>query len=128
MILLEHQDYKSRAKLTKYGKLLDVYLQREDTYKENKAKLFAVIYGQCTPKMVAGLKSRDGFKEKESTKDVVWLMEVVNKLSVEINEYENEAVTAYDATKHFYDLRQLDGKSIDRFRDRFDESWKTADL
>ena len=81
--------------------MLDMYLQREDAYNENKAKLFAVIYGQCTPKMIAGLKSQDGFKDKETEKDVVWLMKAVNKLSVGINEHENEAATAYDAVKSF---------------------------
>jgi len=120
-------DEDNRAKLTKYGKMLDMYLQREDAYNENKAKLFAVIYGQCTPQMIAGLKSQDGFKDKETKKDVVWLMKAVNKLSVGINEHENEAVTAYDAVKSFYDLRQIDGESIDKFRDRFEESWKTAE-
>ena len=74
------EDAESRAKLSKYSTMLDMYLQREDAYNENKAKLFAVIYGQCTPKMVAGLKSQDGFKEKETKKDVVWLMQAVNKL------------------------------------------------
>jgi len=95
--------------------MLDMYLQREDAYNENKAKLFAVIYGQCTPKMIDGLKSQGGFKDKETEKDVVWLMKAVNKLSVGINEHENEAVTAYDAVKFFYDLRQIDGESIDKF-------------
>ena len=74
--------------------MLDMYLQREDAYNENRTKLFAVIYGQCTPQMIAGLKSQDGFKDKETMKDVVWLMKAVNKLSVGINEHENEAVTA----------------------------------
>ena len=37
---ISDKEAESRAKLTKYGKLLDLYLQREDTYKENKAKFF----------------------------------------------------------------------------------------
>ena len=45
--------------------------------------------------MVAGLKSQDDFQKKELSKDVVWLLKSVQKLSVGINEHENEAVTAY---------------------------------
>ena len=60
-------------------------------------------------------------------KDVVWIMKAIKKLSVGIDENENEAVTAYDVVKSFYDLRQIDGESIDKFRDRFEESWKTAE-
>ena len=71
---ITNEDAKSQAKLTKNGKKLDMYLKREDAYNENKTKLFSVIYGQCTPKMVAGLKSQDGFTEKETKKDVVWLI------------------------------------------------------
>ena len=41
-------------------------------------------FGQCTPNMVAGRKSQEDFKEKELTKDVIWLMEAVKKLSVGI--------------------------------------------
>ena len=51
----------------------------------------------------------------------------MKRQSVGINEHENEAVTTYDATKKFYDLRQTDGESIKRFRERFGESWKTAE-
>ena len=43
---ISDNDALNRAKLTKYGQMLDMYLQREDAYNENKAKLFAVIYGQ----------------------------------------------------------------------------------
>jgi len=59
------------------GKFLDIYLQREDMYKENKAKLFAVVFGQYVPTMVAGLKSQNGY---ELEKDVVWIMKAIKKI------------------------------------------------
>ena len=58
---------------------------------------------------------------------MVWLLQSVRKLSVSISEHENEAVPAYDATKKFYELRQNDGESIDRFLDWYEEAFKTAE-
>ena len=37
------EDAKNQAKLTKYGKKLDMYLKREDAYNENKAKIFQLF-------------------------------------------------------------------------------------
>ena len=54
-----------------------MYLQREDIYKENKAKLFAVVFDQCTPNMVFGLKSQNGYTKKELEKDVIWIMKAI---------------------------------------------------
>ncbi len=124
---ISDEDAENRGKLTKYGKLLDIYLQREDMYKENKAKLFTVVFGQCTPTMVAGLKSQNGYVKKELEKDVVWIMKAIKKLSVGIDENENGAITAYEAVKKFYELRQADGESNNRYMERFEEAWKTAD-
>ena len=47
------EDAKSKAKTLRYGNLLDMYFARLDIYKENKEKLFAAVFGQCTPSMVA---------------------------------------------------------------------------
>ena len=124
---ISDKDALNRGKLTKFSKLLDICLQREDMYKENKAKLFAVVFGQCTPTMVAGLKSQNGYVKKELEKDVVWIMKAIKKLSVGIDENENEAITAYEAVKKFYELRQADGESNNRYMERFEEAWKTAD-
>jgi len=67
-------------------------------YKENKAKLFAVVFDQCTPTMVTGLKSQNGYVKKElEEKDMVWIMKAIEKLSVGIDEHDNEAITAYEA-------------------------------
>ena len=92
-------------------------------YKENKAKLFAVVFDQCTPTMVTGLKSQNGYVKKElEEKDVVWIMKAIEKLSVGIDENDNEAITAYEALKKFYELRQTDGESNNRFMERFEEA------
>ena len=58
------EDGKSKAKTLRYIKLLDMYLMRQDIYTENKEKLFAAVFGQCTPSMVAGLKSQDELKRR----------------------------------------------------------------
>ena len=119
--MITDKEAKSKAKITRYGKVLGIYLQREGIYTENKALLFAAVFGQCTTTMVAGLKSQDNFQKNELSKDVVWLLKAVLKLSIGINEHENEAVMAYD------DLHQSDGESIDKFQERYEEAYKTAE-
>ena len=42
--------------LKRYGKHIDIYFKREEVYKDNLSKFYALVYGQCTPTIIAGVK------------------------------------------------------------------------
>ena len=85
-----------------YSKKLDIYLKRESAYKRNKKKVYTLLYGQCTPSLLSGIKSANNFTKKDKEKDPMWIMTMIQKLSVGIGETENELCTAFYTLKRFY--------------------------
>ena len=69
------------------------YLKREKLYKKNKRSLFALIHGQCTPTLLASVKSQQNYTENFKKKDVLWLIETVKMLSVGIDDNANDLLT-----------------------------------
>ena len=93
---INEADHKYQAKMLRYGKQIDLYLKREESYKDNLSRLYGLIYGQCTPTMIAGVKSQPDYTAKNEVQDVVWLLKTVKKLSIGIDSNENEANIALD--------------------------------
>ena len=102
------------------------YRKREKSYKNNKRKLFGLIYGQCTPTLLASIKSQKTFSENFKKKDTVWLMEVIKKLSVGIDDNANDLLTAHDALKLIYNMVQGKTEPNDKYMERFKETWNAA--
>ena len=109
-----------------YSKKLDMHLKREAAYVRNKKKVYTILYGQCTPSLLSGIKSADDFSKKDKEKDPIWIMTLIKKLSVGIDETENELCTAFQSLKKFYTGYQKPTESNDDWFDRFNEGWNTA--
>ena len=75
------------------------YRKLEKSYKNNKRKLFGLIYGQCTPTLLASIKWQKKFSDRYKEKDIVWLLEVIKRLSVGIDDNTNDLLNAHDALK-----------------------------
>ena len=80
------------------------YRKREKSYKNNKKKSFGLIYGQCPPTLIASMKSQKQYSEKYKEKDIVWLLEVIKRLSVGIDDNANDLLTVHDELKSFYNM------------------------
>ena len=98
------------------------YHKREKSYKNNKRTLFGLLYGQCTPTLLASIKSQKNFTEKYKEKNIVWLMEVIKRLSVGIDDNANDLLTAHDALKQLYKILQGRTEPNDKYMDRFKET------
>ena len=85
-----------------FSKKIDLYLKREAAYARNKRKIYTLLYGQCTPNLLSGIKSAEDFTKKDKGKDPIWIMTMIKKLSVGIDETENELCTAFYTFKRFY--------------------------
>ena len=102
------------------------YRKREKSYKNNKKKLFGLIYGQCTPTLLASIKSQKQYSEKYKEKDIVWLLEIIKRLSVGIDDNANDLLTAHDALKLFYNMVQGRTETNEKYMERFKETWNAA--
>ena len=102
------------------------YRKREKSYKNNKRKLFGLIYGQCTPTLLASIKSQQKFSDRYKEKDIVWLLEVIKRLSVGIDDNANDSLTAHDALKQVYNMVQGRTEPNDKYMDRFKETRNAA--
>jgi hypothetical protein len=127
MPTISDEDKKDPALLMLYGKKVDIYLKRHQTYLDNQTKLYEVIFGQSMPTLEANIRSQKDFTDKDEAKDVIWLLNVVKKLSVGIDDNQNETITAIEALTNFYSLRQDDAESNDDYMARFKELWRTAE-
>jgi hypothetical protein len=87
-----------------YSKKLDLHLKREAAYDRNKKKVYTILYGQCTPSLLSGIKFSNEFNIKDKDKDPVWIMKLIKRLSVGIDESENELCTIFQLNKRFYSI------------------------
>ena len=55
------------------------------------------MYDQCTPTLLSDIKSQHDFAEKHKIKDVVWLMEMMKKLSIGSDDNGNDILRAHDS-------------------------------
>lgn len=60
---------------------LAVYHRERQKYKENKAKVFVVVLGQCSQVVKSNLESDDDFAEMEQNDDVVGLMAKLKEMA-----------------------------------------------
>ena len=109
-----------------FSKKLDMFLKREAAYIRNKKKIYTLLFGQCTPSHLSGIKSAETFTKNDKDKNPVWIMKTIKKLSVGIDEAENELCTAFYTLKRFYSGYQKPTESNDDWVDRFNENWNTA--
>ena len=92
---------RDESDLENYRQDYQEYRQREKQYKVNKRKLFGILHGQCTPTLIASIKSQPGYSEKFKKKDVVWMLEIIKKLSIDIDDNGNDLLVAHESLKQF---------------------------
>jgi len=109
---ISNKDMERQDKMYIFQKEYERYAKREHNYKKNKTKLYTVLYGQCTPTLLTGVKSHLNFTKRDGEKDVVWITKAIKKLSVGIDKNGNELITAHDALRKFFLMYQVLGKDV----------------
>ena len=123
---ITEENMKRADLMTLHNEEVKMYLRRKHLYIKNKKRLYATLFGQCTPTLASGIKSQKDFSKHDDVKDVLWLTQTIRKLSVGIDANENEIITTHDALKRLYNLRQGLNESNDDYLERFKELWETA--
>jgi len=99
-----------------------MFLKDEKTYGRNLKKVYTIFIGQCTPALLSGI-----FTEKNKKKDLIWLMDLIRKLSIGVNETENELLIHFQVNKRLYNQYQKPVESNDEWFKRFHANWSAAE-
>ena len=107
---------------------LKSFVEREHTLRTNKASLWSLIIGQCSPALVEQLKSETGFKNNEMLYEPVWLLNTIKKVLAGATDTTNTYYALYHTLKDFYKIRQQRDESIEDYYLRFDQSVSVINL
>ena len=58
---------------------IKIYIAREPQLKQNVTKLYNVVWGQCTDQLQSAINYQSNYEEKSKEKDVLWLLEKLQK-------------------------------------------------
>ena len=123
---ISDEDSEKKSLMYIFRKKHDNWSKRMHLYIKNKKRLYALLYGQCTPSLISSIKSTPNFTTFDDARDIMWLLKTVKLLSVGIDENNNELVSAHDAVRRFFHMYQKPLETNDDYLERFKEYWATA--
>jgi hypothetical protein len=116
------QAVSSEAAMAKYKAQLAGYLRDERQYKDDKAKVFVVILGQCTVAVTSWLENSKGFKELELKRDVKGLLAKLEEMAFSAGGVHDPYVTLMESLKRFASLQQGPKEGVAKYHKRFTTS------
>jgi len=103
--------------------------QRIDALRTNIAKVYGLVWGQCTTGLQAEIKSEDDYNTNASTYNTQWLLEIVRKKSPGVATRGNKYLNMMNVLTHFFrDTFQGRNESEDTWYRRFKAECDTLEL
>jgi hypothetical protein len=111
-----------------YEKQLDAFVKRVEDYKDNKAKVYAVIWRLCTVTMRHKIMESANFAEFDILKDPLPLWQVITQISLDgLRPRENETKRRREAVERFNRVRQQPNETIGNFYERFRSEYEALE-
>ena len=105
------------------------FAQRIDALRTNIAKVYGLVWGQCTTGLQAEIKSEDDYNSKASAYDTLWLLETVKKKSSGVATRGNKYLNMLNVLTHFFrDTTQGRNESEDAWYRRFKAECDTVEV
>lgn len=105
----------------KYGKLLDRHLANAEKLDTQKKQTFSLIYGQCDEEIITSLEEHPDWKTIHQTKDLIGLLEGLERVSFRYGKISQEPVySLFLAKRDFYRLKQQKHENVQEYYDRFE--------
>ena len=96
---------------------------------QNLVKLWAVIYGQCTPVLQEEISGDPEYATKSANFDSIWLLQTLQNVTAGVNKTSNLYVSAFKANKSLYNTCQQRNETfLDSFLGRMENAWTTVEL
>jgi hypothetical protein len=101
-----------------WSKMYDQYLRKTEKYVDYKAKVFAVIWGQCDQTMKNRLESTAEYKKAEDTNDVVQLLRAIKDVAFDADDKKYPPLQAVVAWTNLVRAWQRDGEDLNDYYNR----------
>ena len=98
---------------------IKLYVSREMDLETNMLKIYGLIKGQCSHSLLAILKQEKEYDQKNSSQDVLWLMEKLKKLTAGLDNKSNKRCNLFDALYALVTMKQGDTESDVGYMKRF---------
>mmetsp|Transcript_25263 Transcript_25263/g.59878 ORF Transcript_25263/g.59878 Transcript_25263/m.59878 type:complete len:318 (+) Transcript_25263:619-1572(+) len=113
---LEYARYEQEKDIQ--SRKIDAWIEREETYEENKVKAFQIILGQCTDRLVEKIKNQTDYETRVMYKPME-LLKDIKKLSVSHTDDKYDMSMLHDAMRSFCNLYQSENESLSQYTLRF---------
>lgn len=94
------------------------FVDRKSILTQNMAKLFGLIWGQCTPKLREDIMGNVDYNTKATEYDCLWLMEKTKSASSGADRGQYEYLSYLRALRSMVTCRQQDNESVEAISDR----------
>lgn len=102
-----------------FEKRLEHYIKRSEEYNDNKPKVYAIIWGQCSTSMRHKVMENAYFEEFSEEKDPRLLWRTICEISMSGRGVRNVAKNMQDAKDRFSRVHQFSNESVGDFYERF---------
>ena len=109
----------SRSEMKKYEMRLSRWMDEEDRYKRNKARVFGIVMGKCHAAMKNKVESLPEFDKLEQDDDVIGLLAKMKELAFSTGSTQYESWTQQAQMRKMINLRQDPKESLNNFSKRF---------
>ena len=123
----EPSEEASKFALEKYKTALSHYYKKLDKYKDEKAKVFVIIKGQCTLSMKNKIENTTDYSKWEKDDDVIKLLNALKEQAFSTVDVQYEFWTLTRSMKNVMMMRQGNSESLNAFYKRFTNTVDVAE-
>ena len=100
---------------------INEFAKRRTQLRSNMAQLWGLTVGQCSPALQEHLKAQEGYTDNHGDYNCVWLLETLQLLAAGNDAATNPYVSAVNALRQLYRLKQFNDESLEDYLARFEE-------
>ena len=97
-----------------YSQEMSQFAKKRDLLKENMAKLWGIIFGQCTKALVESLRAEADFEQEQEDYNAIWLLKSIKRVVQGVTTSSNDYHTAFCSMRDFYRTKQFN-KSVEDY-------------
>ena len=107
---------------------IKAFVSRENMLRDNCTKVFGLVWRQCTSALQAVVKGEEGYKEKSSKHDLIWLLMKIKQVTSGVDVKANRHIVLLSSLLNLLNMRQQDNESNDHYVERFKANVHTVEL
>ena len=104
------------------------FVGRKSVLQSNHAKLFGLIWGQCTPLLQQDLRNLTKYKKAYESRDCLWLMNELKKSSSGSDDTQHPVLTFIRTIRTLFTTRQRENESLQDVGDRLESQLQSLKL